>query len=128
MSQFPALALAASALAGFPIVLAAAPLPRAQVVLNCYVSQSGGLAIGQFVRHLEVFPDRGIVSISDGLGGASPQFIGNGKLITFDAAQIVYDFASARSGGRTEIDRKTGMLLYHGGSADVRGSCQPSEL
>ncbi len=103
-------------------------MPSAQLVLNCYVAQSGDLAIGQFVRHLEIFPDRGIVSVSDGLGGAPPQFIGNGKLVTFDAAHIVYDFASPRSGGRTEIDRKTGTPLYHGDRALVRGSCQPSEL
>ena len=117
----------ALALAG-PLPLAAAPLPPAQLVLNCYVAQSGDLTLGQFVRHLEIFPDRGIVSISDGLSGAPPQFIGNGKLITFDAAHVVYDFASARSGGRTEIDRKTGTLLYHGDRALVRGSCQPSQL
>ena len=111
-----------------PTALAAAPLPPAQLVLNCYVAQSGDLTLGQFTRHLEIFPDRGIVSISDGLSGAPPRFIGNGKLVTFDAAHIVYDFASPRSGGRTEIDRKTGALLYHGDRAVVRGSCQPSEL
>ena len=92
-------------------------MPQAQLVLNCYVAQSGDLSLGQFVRHLEIFPDRGIVSVSDGLGGAAPRFVGNGKLITFDAAQIVYDFASPHSGGRTEIDRKTGTLLYHGDRA-----------
>lgn len=97
-------------------------------MLNCYVAQSGDLTLGQFVRHLEIFPDRGIVSISDGLGGAPPQFVGNGRLVTFDAVRIIYDFASPRSGGRTEIDRKTGILLYHGDRALVRGSCQPSEL
>ena len=111
-----------------PVSLAAAPLPAAQLVLNCYVAQSGDLTLGQFVRHLEIFPDRGIVSISDGLGGAPPQFIGNGKLVAFDAARVIYDFASPRSGGRTEIDRKTGALLYHGDRALVRGSCQPSQL
>ena len=106
----------------------AAPLPPAELVLNCYVAQSGDLSIGQFVRHLEIFPDRGIVSIADGLRGAAPQFIGNGKLVAFDAKRIVYDFASPRSGGRTEIDRTTGALLYHGDRALVRGSCQASEL
>jgi hypothetical protein len=120
--------LAAAFAIAAPTALAAAPLPPAQLVLNCYVAQSGNLTLGQFIRHLEIFPDRGIVSISDGLSGAPPQFIGNGKLVTFDAAHIVYDFASPRSGGRTEIDRKTGALLYHGDRALVRGSCQPSEL
>jgi hypothetical protein len=113
---------------GAPLVLAAAPLPPAQLVLNCYVAQSGDFMLGQFVRHLEIFPDRGVVSVSDGLGGAPPQFIGNGRLVAFDAARVVYDFASPRSGGRTEIDRKTGTLLYHGDRALVRGSCQRSEL
>ena len=127
MKHLPALAAAFAVLA-VPAALEAAPQPGAQLVLNCYVAQSGDLALGQFVRHLEIFPDRGIVSISDGLGGAPPSFVGNGKLITFDANQIVYDFASPRSGGRTEIDRKTGTLLYHGDRAVVRGSCQPSQL
>ena len=121
--------LACAIALGAPTLLAAAPLPPpAQLVLNCYVAQSGDLTLGQFVRHLEIFPDRGIVSISDGLGGAPPQFVGNGRLVTFDAVRIIYDFASPRSGGRTEIDRKTGILLYHGDRALVRGSCQPSEL
>jgi len=115
-------------LATGPLLLGAAPPPQAGFVLNCYLAQSGDLTIGQFVRHLEIFPDRGIVSISDGLQGAPPHFIGNGQLITLDAGHLVYDFASPRSGGRTEIDRKTGAFLYHGDRALVRGSCQPSEL
>ena len=109
-------------------LMGAAPLPPAQLVLNCYVAQSGDLGMGQFVRHIEIFPDRGIVSISDGLRGAAPRFVGNGKLVQFDAARVVFDFASPRSGGRTEIDRNSGTLLYHGDRALVRGSCQVSEL
>ena len=96
--------------------------------MNCYVSQSGDLGTGQFVRHLEIFPDRDLVSIADGIRGAPPRFIGNGKLVQFDATHIVFDFASPRSGGRTEIDRRSGTLLYHGDRALVRGSCQVSEL
>lgn len=119
--------LVALAGAGF-LVGAAAPLPAAELVLNCYLAQSGDLGIGQFVRHLEVFPDRGIVSISDGMRGGPPQFVGNGKLVAFDAKHVVFDFASPRSGGRTEIDRATGTLAYRGDRAAVRGSCQPSEL
>ena len=107
---------------------AAGPLPPAALVLNCYLAQSGDLGMGQFVRHLEIFPDRGIVSVADGLRGAAPQFLGNGRLVTFDAKHIVYDFASPRSGGRTEIDRQTGALQYQGDRAAVRGSCQVSEL
>lgn len=122
MNQILALA-GATLLAG-----AAAPLPPAELVLNCYLAQSGDLGIGQFVRHLEIFTDRGIVSISDGMRGAPPQFVGNGKLVAFDAKHVVFDFASPRSGGRTEIDRATGALNYRGDRAAVRGSCQPSEL
>ena len=110
------------------LLLGAAPLPPPELVLNCYVSQSGDLAMGQFVRHLEIFPDRGIVSVADGLNGGPPRFIGNGKLIAFDASKVVFDFASTTSGGRTEIDRHSGTLLYHGDRALVRGSCQASEL
>lgn len=109
-------------------VCAAAPPPPAALVLNCYVAQSGDLSIGQFVRHLEFFPDRGIVTIADAMRGGAPQFVGNGKLVAFDAKHIVFDFASPRSGGRTEIDRGTGALMYQGDRALVRGSCQPSEL
>ena len=96
--------------------------------MNCYLTQSGDLGIGQFVRHLEVFPDRGIVGISDGLRGSAPQFVGNGRLVTFNAKRVVFDFASPRSGGRTEIERATGTLVYRGDRAAVRGSCQPAEL
>ena len=118
------LALAGAAL----LISAAAPLPRAELVLNCYLIQSGDLGMGQFVRHLEVFPERGIVSIADGIRGSAPQYIGAGRLIAFDAKHVVYDFASPRSGGRTEIDRLTGALSYRGDRAAVSGSCQPSEL
>ena len=116
------------ALVGALAAGAAAPLPPAELVLNCYLTQSGDLGIGQFVRHLEVFPDRGIVGISDGLRGSAPQFVGNGRLVTFDAKRVVFDFASPRSGGRTEIERATGTLVYRGDRAAVRGSCQPAEL
>lgn len=110
------------------MLLGAAPPPPAALVLNCYVSQSGDLGLGQFVRHLEVFPDRGIVSVADGVRGEAPRFIGNGRLIAFDANRVVYDFASSTSGGRTEIDRHAGTLLYSGDRARVRGSCQASKL
>ncbi|MDP9095253.1 MAG: hypothetical protein M3N26_01635 [Pseudomonadota bacterium] len=117
------------ALAGMALLAGgAAPLPQAELVLNCYVSQSGDLGLGQFVRHLEIFPDRGIVSISDGVRGSPPQFVGNGRLVAFDAKRIVFEFASPRSGGRTEIDRASGALSYTGDRAAVRGSCQTSEL
>ena len=108
--------------------LCAAAPPPAALALNCYVAQSGDLSIGQFVRHLDFFPDRGIVAIADGMHGGAPQFVGNGKLVTFDAKHIVFDFASPRSAGRTEIDRATGALMYQGDHALVRGSCQASEL
>ena len=119
---------AAALLVFWPVALAAAPTAPPALVLNCYVAQSGDLTLGQFVRHLEIFPDRGIVSISDGLRGGPPQFIGNGKLVAFDAARVVFDFASPRSDGRTEIDRRSGTLLFHGDRALVSGSCQPSTL
>lgn len=120
--------IAGAMLTLWPVALAAAPAAAAELVLNCYVAQSGDLTLGQFVRHLEIFPDRGIVSIADGLRGAPPQFVGNGKLVAFDASRVVFDFASPRSGGRTEIDLRSGTLLFHGDRALVRGSCQPSTL
>ena len=118
--------LAVVAVAG--LLMAAAPGPQGDLVLNCYVTQSGDLSVGQFVRHLVIFPTRGIVSISDGIGGAPPSFVGNGRLITLDATRVVFDFASPRSAGRTEIDLRTGALAYEGDRARVRGSCQRSEL
>lgn len=110
------------------LVGAAAPSPKAELVLNCYLTQSGDLGMGQFVRHLQIFPDRGIVSIADGVRGAPPTYVGAGRLVAFDAKHVVYDFASPRSGGRTEIDRTTGVLTYRGDRAAVSGTCQPSEL
>ena len=115
-----------------PLLLAAAPAassnPEPPLVLNCYVVQSGDLTLGQFVRHLEVHPDRGIVSVSDAMQGRSPRWLGNGKLVTLDADHLVYDFASTLSAGRTEIDRRSGNFTYNDGRTVIEGSCQPSTL
>lgn len=119
-----ALALAPLAI----LLMAAAAAAPGDLVLNCYVAQSGDLSMGQFVRHLVIRPSRGVVSISDGIGGAPPSFVGNGRLLSFDATRVVFDFASPRSAGRTEIDLRTGALAYDGDRARVRGSCQRSEL
>ena len=110
---------------------AATPTGRegsAPTVLNCYVVQSSALGLGQFVRHLRIDKETGVVSISDGLRGGAVRFIGNGQLVAFDAARIVFDYESAESSGRTTIDRRSGRLLYRDGRATVSGSCQPGEL
>ncbi len=101
----------------------------AEFVLDCYLDQSGQLGIGQFVRHLQVYPGRGIVSIADGpRGGAAPRFVGNGRLVVLDAARLIFDFESPSSTGRTEIDRRSGAFRYADGRTVISGSCQPSSL
>ena len=115
-------------LALLPALLAAAPAPPAGLVLDCYVEQTGRLGLGPFVRHLQVDPERGVVSIADGLRGGAPQFLGNGRLIALDPARLVFDFASTASAGRTTIDRRSGAFRYEDGRIVITGTCQESTL
>ncbi|MDP9096397.1 MAG: hypothetical protein M3N26_07605 [Pseudomonadota bacterium] len=110
-----------------PLLLSAAP-PQAALALDCYVTQSDSLGLGPFVRHLDVIPERRVVTIADGLHGATPRFVGNGRLITLDADRLVFDFASTRSAGRTEIDRRSGAFRYLDGRVVLSGTCQASSL
>ena len=126
MKRLTKVAVAACLIAPTPLV--AAPARDADLVMDCYVVQSNGLSLGQFVRHLEVHQDRGVVTIADSVRGAAPRFIGNGQLVTLDAERLIYDFASSSSAGRTEIDRRTGDFLYSDGRAIIRGTCQQSAL
>ncbi len=115
-------ALAAFALA--PLLLAAGPSKAPDLVVDCYLVQSSSVGLGQFVRHLRVQPSRGVVSVSDGLRGGAPRFLGDGRLVTFDADRLVFDFASAGSSGRTEIDRRSGAFRYGDGRTVIQGTCQ----
>ncbi len=121
MTGFATLALA-------PLILIAAPAAKPDLVLDCYVTQSSNVELGQFVRHLEVRPSRATVVIADGLRGGAPRYVGNGKLIALDDDRVVYDFASSMSAGRTQIDRRTGAFNYSDGRTVVRGTCQQSAL
>lgn len=111
-----------------PAILAAAPAQPANLVLNCYLVETGRLGLGQFVRHLEVRPARSLVVIADGLRGGPPRWVGNGHLVALDANRLVYDFASSLSAGRTEIDRRSGAFHYSDGRTAITGTCQPSGL
>ena len=111
-----------------PWLVAAAAPAKPDLVLDCYVVQSSDIGLGQFVRHLVVRPDRAVVVIADGLRGAAPRWVGNGRLVSLDADRLIYDFASSLSAGRTEIDRHTGAFSYSDGRSVVRGSCQQSSL
>lgn len=126
-----------AALALGPVLLAAAPAPAppapapasvSDLVLDCYVVQSGDLSIGQFVRHIEVHPNSGVVSVADSIRGGPLRFLGNGQLISLDATRLVFDVASSASSGRTEIDRGSGAYVYNDGRVVTRGTCQPSAL
>ena len=108
--------------------LVAAQAAQPDLVMDCYVTQSSNVGLGQFVRHIEVRPARAVVVIADGLRGGAPKFIGNGRLVTLDADRLVYDFASSASAGRTQIDRRTGAFSYSDGQSVVRGTCQASAL
>ena len=126
-----------AALAFGPILLAAAtssgpaapdtrPLPSLvpNIIIDCYVVQSSSIGLGQFVRHLQIDGARRTVSVSDGLRGGAPRFLGDGRLVALDSDHIVFDFATANSAGRTEIDRRTGAFRYNDGRTLVRGSCR----
>lgn len=118
----PAPALLAS------VLLAASPARAAELALNCYLVQSGSLGLGQFVRHIQVDTEHGLVSVADGLRGGELRWLGNGRLIALDAGRLVFDFASPVSSGRTEIDRRNGAYVYRDGRTIIRGACQPAEL
>lgn len=111
-----------------PALLVAAPARQPGLVLDCYVTQSGRLGLGQFVRHLEIRPARALVVIADALRGGPPRWVGNGRLVFLDADRLVYDFASSTSAGRTEVDRRTGAFVYRDGPNVISGTCQPSGL
>ena len=115
---------ALAALATVPFLLAAGPAAAPDLVVDCYVVQSSSIGLGQFLRHLRVQPSRGVVSVSDGLRGGAPRFLGDGRLVTFDATRLVFDFASTTSAGRTEIDRRTGAFVYRDGRTVIQGTCQ----
>lgn len=118
--------LAAAVLA--PTLLVAAPARQPDLVLDCYVTQSGRLHLGQFVRHLEIHPAQSRVVIADGLRGGPPRWVGDGRLVSLDADRLVYDFDSSSSSGRTEIDRRTGAFVYNDGRSVISGTCEPSSL
>lgn len=127
-----ALLLAALLLAGSQVWAAPPPRPAPaaapDVVIDCYLTQSSAIQLGQFVRHLRVQPKRGVVSISDGVRGGTVRFLGDGHIVSFDADRLVYDFASYSSSGRTVIDRKTGGFQYSDGHSSITGSCQEGGL
>ena len=111
-----------------PTLLVAAPTRQPNLVLDCYVTQSSQPGLGQFVRHLEVRPARALVVIADGLRGGPLRWVGNGRLVFLDASRVVYDFASANSAGRTEIDRRSGAFSYSDGRNVISGTCEQSNL
>lgn len=121
-----------AALALGSVLLDAAPgsaadrarVDAADLVFDCYVVQSSSLGLGQFVRHLRVSPERRVVSVSDGVRGGAPRFLGDGRLVALDPARLVFDFASATSSGRTEIDRQSGAFRYRDGRTVISGTCQ----
>jgi hypothetical protein len=123
-------ALAALVLAPALLVAAPAKQPAKQqdLVLDCYVTQSDRLRLGQFVRHLEVRPGQELVVIADELRGGPLRWVGNGRLVSLDADRLVYDFESSNSAGRTEIDRRTGAFIYRDGRSVISGTCEPSGL
>ena len=106
----------------------AAPAAPPDLVMNCYLTQSSDVGLGQFVRHIEVRSERAAVIIADGLRGGAPRWLGNGKLVALDAERLIYDFASQASAGRTLIDRRTGAYSYSDGRNVVRGTCEQSRL
>ncbi len=110
------------------VLLAAAPARAPAVAFNCYLVQSGNVALGQFVRHIQVDTETGLVSLADGLRGGAMRWVGNGRLVAIDDERLVFDFASPSSSGRTEIDRKSGAYLYNDGRTVIRGACQLAEL
>ncbi len=129
MSGFAA-SVAAIALGSIALVAAPSRMPQAptDLVLDCYVVQYGNASAGQFVRHLHVHPERGVVSISDSVRGRGPRFIGDGHLVTLDSERLVYEFGSTASSGQTTVDRRSGTFLYRDGRNVISGSCREGGL
>lgn len=121
---------AAAAIGSVMLAASPAPMPRppSDLVLDCYVVQYGSASAGQFVRHLQVHPGRGVVSVSDSVRGRAPRFIGDGHLVTLDSQRLIYDFGSSTSSGQTTVDRTTGAFLYRDGRNVISGTCHEGGL
>jgi hypothetical protein len=111
------------------LVAASSSARAGDIVLNCYLFQSGSGASAQFVRRVDVDTQAGTVAIADDTNRTGFKAIGvYGKVVTADDDSIVFDFSSSRSSGRTTIDRHAGTYAYTDGRIVLRGSCSPSNF
>lgn len=107
----------------------AGPAWAGDVVLNCYLVQTGSGTSGQFIRRVDVDTKAGTVAIADDFDRTGFKPLGAyGKVVTADDDSIVFDFASPRSSGRTTIDRKAGTYHFTDGRVVARGNCVPSNF
>ena len=107
----------------------AAPARAGDIVLNCYLFQSGSGPGSQFIRRLDIDSKSGTVAIADDTTRTGFKPLGAyGKIVTLDDASIVFDYASSRSSGRTTVDRKAGTYYYTDGRIVDRGTCTPSNF
>lgn len=110
-------------------IAASDPARAGDVVLNCYLFQSGSGTSAQFIRRLDIDTKSGTVAIADDFDRTGFKPLGAyGKLVTADDDSIVFDFASPRSSGRTTIDRRAGTYYFTDGRIVARGNCAPSNF
>ena len=111
------------------LAVASRPALADEIVLNCYLFQSGSGSSGQFVRRIEVDTQAGTVAIADDTTRSGFKPLGAyGKVVTVDDDSIVFDFSSSRSSGRTTIDRHAGTYAFTDGRIVLRGTCSPSNF
>lgn len=115
--------------AALALALATRPARAGDIVLNCYIFQTGSGTSAQFIRRLDIDSKSGTVAIADDTDRTGFKPLGAyGKLVNADESSIVFDFASTRSSGRTTIDRKAGTYYYTDGRVVARGDCKPSNF
>jgi hypothetical protein len=110
-------------------VALAAPARAGDILLNCYLLQSGAGRALRFVRRLDIDSRSRSVAIADDLDRTG--FRGRdayGRLVSADADRIVFDYTSFDSSGRTTIDRRSGTYFFSDGRIVLRGNCVATDF
>jgi len=121
----------AALLAGIALASAGvgSPARAGDIILNCYLVQSGSGTSARFIRRLDIDTKSGTVAIADDYNRTGFKPLGAyGKLVNADDDTIVFDYASSQSSGRATVDRKAGTYSYSDGRIVARGNCVPSNF
>ncbi len=97
------------------------------LVLVCYLRQSGGGVPSSFIRRVEIDVKDATVSLADSPGAGFLPLGYYGRLVTMDKNTIVFDYASPTSSGRSTINRTDGAFFFTDQKSVTRGTCATSE-